>query len=78
MSTGGGSGGGGNHSRESRCKLLSDNSGTKRVQPGTTGSGRQVLGTTGKVLFSHLYCINCSVTAVLFLNDVNYGVSVIA
>lgn len=69
MSTGGGSGGG-NHSRESRCKLLSDSSGTKRVQPGVTGSGRRVLGTTGKVLFSHLYCINCSVTAFPFLSDV--------
>ncbi|PNF41151.1 hypothetical protein B7P43_G03863 [Cryptotermes secundus] len=52
MSTGGGSGGG-SHSRESRCKLLSDSSGTKRVQPGMTGSGRRVLGTTGNSTNAH-------------------------
>jgi hypothetical protein len=69
VSTGGGSGGG-NHSRESRCRLLPDSSGTKRVQPGSTGSGRRVLGMTGKILFSHLCCINCSVTAVPFLSDI--------
>jgi hypothetical protein len=54
MSAGGGDGGD-SHSRESRSKLLSDSSGTKRVQPGTTGSGTRVLGTTGNILFSLLF-----------------------
>jgi hypothetical protein len=48
MSAGGGSGGG-SHSKESRSKLLSDSSGAKLVQAGTTRSSRRALGSMGKV-----------------------------
>jgi hypothetical protein len=65
----GGRNGGDNHSRESQCRLQSENSGTKRVQPGTTGSGKRLPGTTGKDPFSHLCCINSFVTVVPFLTN---------
>ncbi|XP_069695255.1 GRB10-interacting GYF protein 2 isoform X2 [Periplaneta americana] len=45
--------GSGNHSRESRTKLLSDSSGTKRVHPGSTGPSRRMPGSTGNSNNSH-------------------------
>jgi hypothetical protein len=47
----GGESGGVSHSKESQSKLLSDSSGAKVVQAGSTGSSRQVLGSMGKVFF---------------------------
>jgi hypothetical protein len=65
MSGGGGSGGG-SHSKESRSKLLSDSSGSKLVQPGTTGSSKRALGSMGKVFFWHFHYTKPSLTAVPF------------